>query len=183
MTISDLLDKSPLKRVIETSIPLFVKHFSDLDHKKKLKDLQILSGKSENGCLKPIKPNATRWDSTYQCICRIIKLKEFLPLVGLTIQETDWELLNFSKIFLGRFKVCTDEVQKDSSTIVDGVKLWNQLVDHIGTLSNQSSDNYDTFFDQARAVMIKRTTKHMSISLHMEVIAFLNPSQKVIMKI
>ena len=74
--------------------------------------------------------------------------------------------------------MCTDEVQKDSSTIVDGVKLWNQLVDHIGTLSNQSSDNYDTFFDQARAVIIKRTTKHMSISLHMKVIAFLNPSQK-----
>ena len=178
LTISDLLDKSPLKRVSETIIPLFVKHFSGPDHKKKLKDLQILSGKSENGCLKPIKPNATRWDSTYQCICRIIKLKEFLPLVGLTIQETDWELLNFSKIFLGRFKVCTDELQKDSSTIVDCVKLWNQLVDHIGTLSNQSSDNYDTFFYQARVVMIKRTTKHMSISLHVVVIAFLNPSQK-----
>ena len=38
LTISDLLDKFPLKRVIETIIPLFVKHFSDPDHKKKLKD-------------------------------------------------------------------------------------------------------------------------------------------------
>ena len=90
---------SPLKRVIEFIIPRFVKHFNDPDNRKMLNDLQILSVKSQNECLKPIKPNATRWNSTYYCICRIIRFKAFLPLVDLTFQETDWERLNFSKYF------------------------------------------------------------------------------------
>ena len=60
------------------------------------------------------------------------------------------------------------------------MKLWIQLSDHIDTLRNQFSDNYlyNKFFDQAQEVMIKGTTKHMSMSLHMEVIEFLNPSNK-----
>lgn len=65
----------------------------------------------------------------------------------------------FSKIFLERFKICIDEIQ-NCSTIVDGVKLWIQLNDHIDTLRNQFTDNdlYNKFFDKAQKVMIKRTS-------------------------
>ena len=90
---------------------------------RKLHDLQILSGKPENQCLRPTKPNVTRWSSTYLCICRIISLKNFLPLVGLVIPEGEWDLLYFSRTLLEQFKECTDLIQQDYSTVVDGVKM------------------------------------------------------------
>lgn len=175
LTINDLSHISPLNNVFHSIIPNFVKHFNDPDNRKKLHDLQILSGKPENQCLRPTKPNVTRWSSTYLCICRIISLKNFLPLVGLVIPEGEWDLLYFSRTLLEQFKECTDLIQQDSSTVVDGVKMWKKLCDHLDDVRKKYSLEYDNFFKQAGDVIIRRTTKHMKMTPHMEVVNFLHP--------
>ena len=177
LTINDLSQISPFKEDFLGIIPNFVRHFNKPDNNN-FKIFKVLSGKPENQCLKPIKPNATRWSSTYHCVCRIIDLKNFLPLVGLVFLEDEWERIYFSKTLLKTFKECNDFIQKDSATIVDGVELWQELENHVDNIRNLSSGMCKNFFKKARDIIIRRTTKHMSMTPHLEVVNFLNPRNK-----
>ena len=98
--------------------------------------------------------------------------------MGLSFQEGEWERIVFCKTFLEKFKICTDAIQKDSSTVVDGVKLWLGLIDHVDNLRHLFPCIYENFFNQTKEVIKVRTTKHMSMSSQMEVINFLNPHSK-----
>ena len=90
--------------------------------------------------------------------------------MGLSFQESEWERNVFCKIFLEKFKKCTDAIQKDSSTVVDGAILWLEQIDHVDNLRHLFPYTYENFFNQAKEVIKVRSTKHKSMSSQMEVI-------------
>lgn len=69
--------------------------------------------------LKPIRDVETRWNSTYDMLCRALALREALDgvcvmdrqLADLNIGDNGWRMIIFLKKFLKRFKTVSDRIE------------------------------------------------------------------------
>lgn len=86
--------------------------------------------------LRLVKPNDTRWSSTYYCIRRLLALEDVVRRVMLNedgaLTDNEWTTLKLLVKLLKPFQMATDMVQADSANLLDcytALKLVNEHVE------------------------------------------------------
>jgi hypothetical protein len=88
-----------------------------------------------------IKPNATRWNSTFRSMKRVVQLKAFVNVLQTAnpIKEEDWMDLEMAVTILQPFSEATDHCQSDHSTIVTVTCAVRWVMTAMGDLARDTS--------------------------------------------
>ena len=107
---------------------------------------------------KLIRPVETRWSTNIDAMERIIQSRPFLENI-LTLTSEQWSEMETVFTFLLPFRIATDILQADSSSIFEGIEALANLRLHLESRN-------DIFRDKTLACLTKREANHWSMDIH-----------------
>lgn len=158
LALKKILNLENVQTTIITSANI-VQHFKDnKDARLDLREYCKIEQKTENPTkYMIIKPCTTRWSSYFVVIERICKLKAHINLIK-TQSDEYWKAARDLLSLLNYFKVSTNSIQADSTTLFDVYKQFKLLANAIKQIGNQST--LYPVREQALKVMESEWKKH-----------------------
>lgn len=158
--LKKILNLPEIQSIINTSSDI-VQHFTDNKQARlDLREYSRIEQKTENPTkYMIIKPCTTRWSSYFYVIERICKLKQHINLIKEQSDEY-WKEAADLLVFLKHFKVSTNIIQADCTTLFDVYKQFKMLSDNIKKIQEQSA------LHQAREQALKVLENEWETHIH-----------------
>jgi hypothetical protein len=159
LIVKKILKLNGVSTVISSMNDILNAFMSSKENRLKLKNLQLESGATTIYSL--VRPNDTRWSSSYYAAARMSQLHEFINIV-LRREPSFWTGLKSLIDCLKPFQTATDILQSDTATLFD---VYSQFCSLLAYIKNVSASHI--LYAQKNAaedIILQYWMRHINIS-------------------
>ena len=130
LVVKNSLETDRWKKV-RTTVDDMLKTFAS-SKEKRIELMKLQSARDGKKIMALVKPNDTRWNSFLSACERLLLLRPYIELMfSQTATPSFWKEMEALISFLAPFRLATNIIQADASTVYDIFLQWNQLTKHV----------------------------------------------------